>query len=48
MSDIHAVHFDPVWWSEPEVFNPRHLTEEGKLYKREELIPVATDAKVID
>ena len=40
MPNLYAVHFDPVTWPEPEVFNPsRHLTEEGKLYKREELIP---------
>ena len=37
--NIYAVHFDPVTWPEPEVFNPsRHLTEEGKIIKREELI----------
>ena len=40
MPNIYAVHFDPVTWPEPEVFNPsRHLTEEGKINKREELIP---------
>ena len=40
MPNLYAVHMDPVTWPEPEVFNPsRHLTKEGKLYKREEFIP---------
>ena len=40
ISNIYAVHMDPVTWPEPEVFNPsRHLTEEGKINKRDELIP---------
>ena len=40
MPNIYAVHFDPIMWPEPEVFNPsRHLTEEGKINKRDELIP---------
>ena len=40
MPNIYAVHFDPVAWPEPEEFRPtRHLTEEGKLCKRDELIP---------
>ena len=40
MPNIYAVHFDPVTWPEPEVFDPsRHLTAEGKINKREELIP---------
>ena len=40
MPNIHAVHFDPVTWPEPEVFRPeRHLTAEGKLNKSDELIP---------
>ena len=30
---------DPVTWQAPEVFNPsRHLTEEGKIIKKEEYI----------
>ena len=40
MPNIYAVHFDPLTWPEPEEFQPsRHLTEEGKLCKRDELIP---------
>ena len=40
MPNLYAVHMDPVTWPEPEVFNPsRHLTEEGKINKRDELIP---------
>ena len=42
MSNIYAVHFDPVTWPEPEVFNPsRHLTAEGKIIKKDEFIPFA-------
>ena len=40
MPNIYAVHMDPVTWPQPEVFNPlRHLTEEGKLAKKEQFIP---------
>ena len=40
ISNIYAVHMDPVTWPEPEVFNPsRHLTEDGKFFKRDEYIP---------
>ena len=40
MPNIYAVHFNPITWPESEVFNPsRHLTEEGKINKKDELIP---------
>ena len=39
MSNLYAVHMDPATWPEPEVFNPsRHLTEEGKIIKKDEFI----------
>ena len=40
MPNLYTVHMDPVTWPEPEVFNPsRHLTEDGKFFKRDEFIP---------
>ena len=40
MPNLYAVHYDPVTWPEPEKFKPtRHLTEEGKINKKEQLIP---------
>ena len=40
ISNIDAVHMNPVTWPEPEVFKPsRHLTAEGKFFKKDEYIP---------
>ena len=45
MSNIYAVHMDPVKWPEPEVFNPsRHLTAEGKIIKKDEFVAFSVGA----
>ena len=40
MSNLYAVHRDERIWDEPDVFKPsRFLDEEGRVLRREELIP---------
>nr|QST15065.1 CYP370A3 protein [Diaphanosoma celebensis] len=38
--NLYSVHLDPVYWDDPEVFDPtRHLDVEGKIIRTDHLIP---------
>lgn len=46
-ANLWAVHFDPKYWGDPEVFRPeRFLDENGMIKKPDYLIPFATGKRV--